>query len=170
MVNCKPFLVVFIALALENATSCNPNRNEIRTGLEGRQMPQMDFYSPEKDVRFRSDLFDNDRSFIVLYFSPTCPYCRRQIAGILRDMNSFSHFNVYLITQAITRELLDFKKKYELKKFANVTILIDDNSDFYSNFKMTGLPFLLIFTKNRILKKAFMGNTDLEAIKAAMSS
>lgn len=61
--------------------------------------------------------------------------------------------------------LKKYYDQYELNKYPNITVGRDYDSYFINYFKVTSVPFMAIYTKDKMLKQVLIGKIRPDIIK-----
>src|SRR6267378_1092268 len=70
----------------------------IKTGLEGKLLPAFNILLMDSATNFNTNNIPYGKPIILLYFSPSCPYCRALTEEIVTDMPSFTNVRFYILT------------------------------------------------------------------------
>jgi len=136
----------------------------IKTGFEGKKLPTFKFLLTDSTSILSTDSIKNGRSFILLYFSPNCPYCRAQIRDILKHDQQLQKTDFYFLTNYTCSEIKPMIEEFQLDKYKNITIAIDPNGDFVKYFFIPNIPYLAIYDKEKKLKQVYVGRTNFNEI------
>ena len=156
-------IIPFIAGLL--FTSCAWFQPGFKSGLEGQKLP--DFLVTREDNRtiFHTDSIYLGKSFILLLYRPDCPFCNGLIQDILNNSNTFSRTPIYLLTSYPDKDINQFVARFHLEKYPNIIPLRDSASVVFSYFKPIGVPYLVFYDKQKVLKSVFPGKTEIGILK-----
>lgn len=73
----------------------------------------------------------------------------------------------YIFTTTAFSEMKTFYNHFKLDKYQNIKTGIDTSAFFQGYFKVTGVPFIAIYGKDKKLKESFSGLTSSELILKA---
>jgi thiol-disulfide isomerase/thioredoxin len=107
------------------------------------------------------------RPIVLFYFSPYCPYCRAQIEEIIHKIDRVKDIQFYVFTSYSFKEMKHFYREYQIDKYPNIQMGIDQSNFFADYFEAPGLPYMAIYGKDKKLRKAFVGNVYSGQIKSA---
>lgn len=156
---------VFIALSVIAASSCNHSMPSVKTGFEGKPMPEFRLLMNDSVTYLNTASIPTGKPVVLLYFSPNCPYCRAEINGILKNIESLKDIRFYFFATWPVKEIKAFSTYYHLDKYPNIEIGQDCKGFFLNHFKVTRVPYTAIFKKDKRLNEVFMGKVEPEQIK-----
>lgn len=158
----KKSIILFCVTVL---LACNARRPAIKTGFEGKPLPAFDLLLNDSTTVMNTGSIPAGKPIVLIYFSPRCPFCRAQMDGIVKDIAELKDIRFYIFTTWPFREMKDFYKHYRLDKYPNISVGVDYNNFFSDRFKITGVPYMAIYRKDKKLNEAFMGNINSQQIK-----
>ncbi|GAA0557865.1 TlpA family protein disulfide reductase [Chitinophaga japonensis] len=132
-------------------------RDPLKTGREGKLLPDFDMLLSDSTTYLHSKNIPGGRPIVFFYFGPHCPYSREQMKEIIEDMEKLQHIRFYLLTDASYAEMKAFCKVYTLDKYPNITVGRDYTGFFKDYFEVAGVPYVAVYGKDRHLREAFMG-------------
>jgi thiol-disulfide isomerase/thioredoxin len=138
------------------------------TGHEGKALPSFKLLKMDSSTYFDTKEIPSGKPYVFFYFSSHCPYSRAQMQDILSNMNKLKNFHFYVFSGYPFKEIKKFYIDYQLKKYSNITIGCDFKNFFSSYFKITSVPFLAIYGKDKKLKVAFARKVFYKSIKDAV--
>lgn len=134
-----------------------------KTGLEGKQLPSFDLILIDSTTMNTNNIKTN-KPFIFLYFSPSCPFSKAQIAEITDNIDDLKSLQFYLITPYPFHQMKETFDEFDLKHYPNITIGCDSADFFGEHFKVKGFPFIAFYNKNKKLDKVLVGKTSSSQI------
>jgi thiol-disulfide isomerase/thioredoxin len=143
---------------------CSNQRPEV-TGLEGKPIPSFNFLLLDSITKFNTNNIPTGKPTVIVYLSPTCPYCRVQTEEIIQDMKDFESIQLYILTNFPIELLRNYYKKYNLEKYQNIIVGYDFGSYFSNYFKIRSVPYIAIYNKDKLLKQVFIGKVESQLIK-----
>ena len=146
-------------------TSCHNQRPKIKTGLEGKPMPQIDLLSIDSTTHFNVNSIKSNRPTILFAFEPWCPYCNAQTKSIIANIKSLKGIDIYFLTNSAYPGFKEFYNKYELQKYPTIKAGIDENYSFAKFFNMSRVPLMAIYDQNKKLKELLTGKNYISTIK-----
>ncbi|MCW3121439.1 MAG: redoxin protein, partial [Flavipsychrobacter sp.] len=97
---------------------------------------------------------------LIVFFSPDCKHCQRQVKELTTGMDSISDIQLYMITPVHSMtELKEFYDKYHLGKYKNIQLVGRDYEFFFGGFYGTKVvPDMVLYDEQKKLIKLFEGN------------
>jgi thiol-disulfide isomerase/thioredoxin len=135
-----------------------------KTGKEGKPMPDFNILLSDNTVLHTRDI-PSDKSVVLFYFSPYCPFCKAVTQNIIEDMDDLNKIRFYFITSYGLSDMEDFIKEHQLTKYTNITVGIDTANFIHKYYNAEGVPYIAIFKKNKILNNSFLGKISTAQIK-----
>jgi len=136
--------------------SCN-ERKPLQTGYEGKPLPSFDLLLNDSITHFNTSNVPAGRPVVLFYFSPACPYCRAEMADIIKGISSMKQIQFYVFTSWPFAAMKYFYQHYQLEKYPNIAVGVDYKLSFQKHFKAYGVPYTAIYDADRKLKHAYMG-------------
>jgi hypothetical protein len=159
----KKILILTLGIYL---VSCHRNdRPPMSTGLEGKPLPSFDVLLNDSSTHLNTADIPKGKSIVVLYLSPQCPYCRSELASILKNLPSMGDTKFYVFTNWPFQQFKALCTYYRLDKYPNVVAGQDYRNAFASQYPLAAVPFTAFYDKNKNLDKAFVGLMPIEQIK-----
>jgi len=152
----KFIIVITIALS---CVGCF-NDDYIKTGLEGHPLPSFDFLLMDSATKFKTDKIPTGNPFVLLYFSPNCPFCKAQIKDIIQNIRNFPNTHFYLLSSFPLGNLKKFRQDYKLDKYSNIIIAQDYQKQFVSYYNPPAIPCMAVYGKNKRLKQVLVGKLE----------
>jgi len=160
----KRTIIVVLSLCL---LSCHWNyRRPIKTGLEGTELPSFNILLSDSTTRINTASIPEGKSIVMLFFSPQCPYCRAEMASIMKNIGTMGGIRFYIFTNFPFEQFKTFAEHYQFDKYANIVAGQDYTNFFMQHFKPSGIPYTAIYTKDKKLNQAFMGLIPADQIKS----
>jgi thiol-disulfide isomerase/thioredoxin len=144
--------------------SCYSKQPEL-TGKEGKPIPSFSLLLPDSTNKFETQNIPTGKPSVLFYFSPYCPYCRAQMEDFIKDINDFKSINIYVFTTFPFGSMKAFYNNYNLSKYSNITCGNDGEKYFKAYYDVPGVPYIAIYGKDRMLRQAFVGKTNVRRIK-----
>lgn len=153
-------LLLAIAIALSNLTQA-----KYRTGkLDISSLPSFDLLSLDSITAIHTQQINPGNPILLVYFSPDCDHCHRQISGILKKIAQLSTVRIYLFTPMPLSDLKVFVSYYRLDKYKNITVGWDNQYMFYKFYKATEFPCTVIYNSKKQLVKLYRSEVEAETI------
>ncbi len=144
--------IVIIALSID-LLSCH-NRNDrpaLPTGLEGKPLPSFDVLLSDSSTRLNTANIPKGKPIVLLYLSPECPYCRAELASILKNMPALRDTRFYIFTNWPFQQFKTFYTHYQLNKYENIVAGQDYANAFSTHYPLQAVPFTAFYDKNKNL-------------------
>ena len=101
---------------------------------------------------------------IIMYFSPECHHCQRQVEDILRHIDDFKKIQLVFATYRSMEEMTTFYERYGLKKYPNILLGRDTKYFIQPFYKVRNLPYLAVYDKKGVLVTTFEGNVTVDKL------
>jgi len=137
-----------------------------KTGLEGKPLPSFKLFLADSTTYFDTKDIPSGKPVVLLYIGPHCPYSKSQIQEIVENIHSLKDIRFYVFTTWSFRELKKFYRISELNKYGNVVAGVDYTNFFADHFGAEGVPYMAIYGKDKLLRKAFIGKINSNQIKS----
>ena len=90
---------------------------------------------------------------IINYFNPNCDHCKYMARCFLKDSLKIKNIQIFMITSADTKDLVNFNNEYKLKLLSNIVFIHDSNYYFQKLLGITTIPSFYIYKNNKLVKK-----------------
>ncbi len=107
---------------------------------------------------------------ILFYLSPHCPYCKAQLTEIIEQIQNLKNINIYVFSTTGLDEMRKIYVQYRLDKYKNIKAGVDHTYFFWKYFKVSGVPYIAIYDKDKKLIEAYLGNISVKHIKKVAES
>ena len=151
--NMKQF-IFFITIAV--LTGCFGTEPQ-KTGKEGKPLPDFSILLTDSTTRLYTASISAGKPFILFYFSPYCPHCRKQTKRIVEDIDMLKDIHFYFISSFPLSAVKSFYKEYQLDKYPNITTGLDSARFVSDYFEIPGVPYMAIYGGSKKLNKTFLG-------------
>jgi thiol-disulfide isomerase/thioredoxin len=138
---------------------------KVKIQLEGRPMPSFELILQDSVTHLHTDSIPEGRPVVLFYFNPDCPYCKAQMKDITTNIAALTNIDFYLLTNYDYNELKSFYKDFNLVNYPNIIAGIDYTNYFNTHFPVSAVPFLVIYDKDKRLKKILVGRHDINIIR-----
>lgn len=101
---------------------------------------------------------------ILMYFSPECHHCQRQMEDMLARMNDLKKVQIILATHRPMEELIAFQTKYKLQDHSNIQAGRDTKYFIQPFYRIKNLPYLALYDKKGKLITTFEGNVSIDRL------
>lgn len=156
--------LILISFIITFLLSCN-GRQVMITGLEGKPLPSFNFLLLDSTTILNSGSIPADKPFVLFYFNPNCPYCRAQTEDLTQSVKSQKDIRYYMFSNYPIRQIKKFSEHYGLNKYNNITTAQVNDTLFDAYYKIPGVPYMAIYSKEKKLKEVMMGIVSPKVIK-----
>ncbi|MDR3714163.1 MAG: thioredoxin fold domain-containing protein [Puia sp.] len=157
---------IILFLALASTVGCRDHKNEIKTGFEGKPLPSFNVLLMDSTTKLNTENIPSGEPVVVFYFNPYCPFCRAQTEEMLGNIKSLKNIRFYLVSNFPFEMIKKYYSDFQLNKYSNITVVQDYDAYFGNYYKAPGVPYIAIYNKEKILKKAFIGQLGSSDIKS----
>ncbi|RXK81750.1 TlpA family protein disulfide reductase [Filimonas effusa] len=163
-------ILAYILLATTIACSNKNGAQIIKTGKEGTDMPTFNMTMTDTITAISIPLSQNQNNSFLMYFSPTCPYCKMETRRIINNIEKLKKTSFIFITEKKhIKNINKFISEFKTKNFSNISIAVDTGRAFIKYFRPMQMPFSAIYDKNKKLQQVYVGamskNSILNACK-----
>jgi thiol-disulfide isomerase/thioredoxin len=160
---------IAILIFLNFGLGCSSHQTDYKTGLEGKLIPSIDLILIDSTTHLNTSSIPHGKPFVVLCYSPHCPYCRAEIDDILDNIKQFRNTTFYMITPYPLSDMQFFYTSKHLSKYPNIIAAQDYKNAFLTYFKASGVPYTAIYNTRKELIEVFPGNSTTSVIKSILS-
>jgi hypothetical protein len=161
----KCVLLLLMIAILSGCYSKNPEK----TGLEGKSMPSFKILLADSSRYVDTKNIPTGRPIVLFYYGPNCPYSRAQIEEMIDNISIMKEIQFLIVTRAPFNQMKSFNAHYQLNRYDNIIAGVDSGSFITDFYKVTGVPFTVIFDKNKKLISAFTGKIYVKQIISAVN-
>jgi len=136
-----------------------------KTGHEGKLIESFNLLLIDSTTKLNTRNISTGKPFVILYYSPRCPYSKAQIAEITDNIDELKDFRFYLITPFPFREMKSISDEFQINKYQNITMCWDSIDFFGNHFDVKAFPYTAFYDKNKLLKKVYIGKISSTQIK-----
>ena len=139
-------------------------------GATQGKLPAFTFSTLETEEKINTDDLRPGVSFVILYFSPDCPFCKEQLHEIIKNNTELGNVPIYFLSPFTNAEIKPYFKGYNLSAYKNIVAGVDNSSSFAKYYKVGTVPCLAFYDKDRNLKDIRIGITGSKIIKSICDS
>ncbi|MBO9203280.1 MULTISPECIES: TlpA family protein disulfide reductase [Niastella] len=151
--------IIFLALLM----GCHGMTPE-KTRHQGKLLPAFKLLLSDS-LSYNTGNIQEGKPSVLFYFRPNCPYSKAQMAEIIDNIDRVKDIQFYIFTSMPFADMIQFSKQYNLNKYKNITVGVDESNYFPHYFEVPGVPTIAIYSKEKKLNALFVGQTPLEQIK-----
>jgi len=126
-------------------------------------------FPPVKLLKPDSTLFDKNElpkknAVMLMLFNPQCSHCQHETEEMIRNIDAFKKIQIIMSTTMDYDSMVAFTKKYELNQYPNIVVGRDIHYFLPSFYKISNLPYLAFYSKNKELISTFEGALPIPQI------
>lgn len=120
---------------------------------------------------FKAQDLPMGKPIIIIYFDPDCDHCKNTTKELLAKSGQFKKASIAMVTFLPVDKVIEFEKKYELKKFKNIYVGTEGNTFFLKNYyRLITMPFIALYTKNGDIVKEYRTDGPLTDLSIQLNS
>lgn len=139
-------------------------------GASREKLPGFDITLLDGSKKIYTDDLKFNEAFVILYFSPECPFCKEQLHEIMKNNSKLNNIPIYFLSPYSAESVKEYFKEYDLNNYKNLTAAIDNSSHFVKYYNIRSIPCLAFYDKYKDLKKIKIGVTETNIIKSVCDS
>ncbi|MBO9201403.1 MULTISPECIES: TlpA family protein disulfide reductase [Niastella] len=163
----KQLITFFIFVTIISCASKDPMKQAMEQALELKPIPSFKILLSDSTNWVSTTDVSTNKSVVMFFFSPHCPYCRAQMDDIMKNMRQLKDIQFYLVTDFPVQDIKEFYSNYKLADYPNIIVGKDTANYGGKYFKIPGVPFTAVFGKDKKPNKFFLGKTNISAIRKA---
>ena len=113
---------------------------------------------------FAKDDLARKKAVMIMLFSPDCEHCQQTTEEIIQHIDAFEKVQIVMSTTLPFENMVEFYKKYGLKRFDNIVVGKDISYLLPTFYNIRNLPFLAFYNKKKELISVFEGAMSIEKI------
>lgn len=160
----KLLFLIFSILTI----SCSNKRNYAKAEMKGSYLPQFKILLADSSFLYSQNVSIN-KTLILFYFSPFCPYCRLMIKDIIRNKQLFVNTQICMITYVDLSTTNNFIKEFKLNQLSNVKVGVDYQNFCSNHFSIKGVPHMIVYDKSKKLIAQLKGNMSAKKLDALIT-
>ncbi len=120
---------------------------------------------------FKAQYLPMGKPIIIIYFDPDCDHCKNTTKELLAKSDQFKKASIAMVTFLPVDKVIEFEKKYELKKFKNIYVGTEGNAFFLKNYyRLITMPYIALYTKNGDIVKEYRTEGSLTDLSVQLNS
>jgi len=112
----------------------------------------------------------HDRPVVLMFFSPTCPYCQEETAEIVQHGKLPQDATILMVSTFARNDLQTYADQYGLGDFQNIRVLRDFGGSLFQQFGVQSVPYTIVYDSSHNYVRAFRGKADVNRLYAAVTS
>lgn len=153
-----------ILIFVSSIISCSDNL-KAKSRFTGKAMPSFDLMMLDSVTRINTNSFPIGKPIVILYISPSCPFCKAQTKEIISELETFSDIKVCIVSGFPLSDLKQFYYECKLKGHPQIVFGYDVNSSFANYYQVASVPYIAIYDKNKVLKQILNKKTSNNLIR-----
>ena len=141
---------------------CNSNTNNHLASIAS--LPMFKIRSIDSSIYIFTSNISSGKPSVFIYFSPDCEHCIQETQAISRSISDLKSANIFMITSDTSVATCQFYKSMRLDTIPNIFVGNDDNYSFYKAFLPSTTPYIVIYNKNKELRKIYKGFAPVSSI------
>jgi thiol-disulfide isomerase/thioredoxin len=146
-------------------SSCFQNHKSLKTGLEGKPIPAFNLLLMDSITKINTQNISTNQPIVFFFVSPYCPYCKSQTEEIVNNLEALSKIRFYIISTFPYKPFKQYFDFFKLGSFTNVTVGRDYESFFPTYFQVTSIPYIAVYSKEKILKRVLIGKVPSNLLR-----
>ena len=136
--------------------------------LKYQTIPSFNIYTVPDSTSFSNKNLKKNKSFIIMFFSPDCDHCQKEIKELKAYKNELKDIQILMASPSSYAAVKEFYKEYALSEMPNIKLGQDVNFTLGSIYQLRTFPSIFIYDNTGKLAKAFVGNIGVPAILDAL--
>jgi thioredoxin-related protein len=158
----KTILVVLLSISV---LSCSDNALIKRPGKDSGTLPALNILLTDTVTKFNTSKLPVGKPTMIFFFGPDCPYCDTLANHFVTHIDSLKDIQMLMLSAAYFHDAKTYEAKYDINKYRDNIILGLDYDAYFNLFQPSGLPLLVLFDKNKKMKRANLGPLSIDSIK-----
>jgi|SRR3989337_1220073 len=104
------------------------------------------------------------KAVMLMLFSPDCEHCKHETEEIIKNIDAFKKVQIIMSTTLPFEKMLDYYRKYDLKRFENIIVGKDLSYLLPVFYDIHNLPFLAFYNKKKELISVFSGALPIDKV------
>lgn len=127
------------------------------------RIPNLALATIDGEVLSLSELTSGQKT-AILFFSPDCEFCKKEIDGIIAERNTLSCIQWVFVTISSYEDLSSFLTKFQLNIIPGAKICIEEYPELHMALGVTSPPSLFIYDTNGKLEHYRRGAVSIKTI------
>lgn len=124
--------------------------------------PPVKLLLPDSVSYFTKESITKKTPVMLMLFNPQCDHCQHETEDLVKNIEKFKDIQIVMATSMPFDSMMNFREKYQLAKYANITVAQDTHFFLPSFFMIKNLPFHAFYDKKKDLITAFEGSMKME--------
>ncbi len=158
-------LLFCIATIDTKAQLLNTTTKQVAPYKQFPTLPPIYLVLPDSTILTKESL--KKQPTLIMYFSPDCDHCLKQMDEMNARMNDFKNIQWILATNQLMEPLIGFIEKYKLANYPNIKAGRDAKFNLPGFYRIKSLPYFALYDKKGNLITTFESNTKVDKLLKA---
>jgi peroxiredoxin len=113
---------------------------------------------------YTSQLLNNNKSTLFLFFDPDCENCREEFEQIKQYRDSLQDCNMVFVSILSRDDVQKFICEMNFQLSENMAFLLDSQAKLFCRMDVRIIPATLIYNRNSVLIKRYSGQVKAETL------
>src|SRR5687768_10747028 len=127
-------------------------------------VPPFKLLLTDSSTYFTKDELAKKKATLLMLFSPDCEHCKHETEEIIKNIDALKKVQIVMSTTLPFDKMLDYYKKYDLKRFDNIIVGKDVSYFLPVFYNIHNLPFLAFYNKKKELISVFSGALPIDKV------
>lgn len=119
---------------------------------------------------FQFSSIPQGKPVVLMFFSPTCPYCQEETAEITTHANLNKEAAIVMVSTFNRQALSQYVDQYKLNDFGNIRVVRDFGGSLFQQYGVQSVPFTIVYDGSHRMVKAFRGKASADKLYTAVTS
>lgn len=165
-----PLIIISVLYLSTDKSFMNKIQSIFKTRSSEEKLPAFKFSLVNEGKEMNTNEIKVPGSFLIIYFSPECPFCKEQLSEIFKDYVDLKNIPIYFLSPYPVSDIKEYFKGYDLQGYKNIIAGSDKSSYFGQFYGVKSIPYLAFYDKDQNLKNTIVGVTDTRRIKTICDS
>jgi thioredoxin-related protein len=160
--------LLLLIVGLTTIMSCTRQSPAQKAESQENLLPEFDILLTDTITKINTAKIPEGKPIVLFFFGPDCPHCEALTKDIIAHIDSLKDIRFFLLSIAGFHEIKAYETHLQLNKYSNITVGQDYSNYLLSYYKAPGVPFLVVYDKNKKLKQTIVGGVGLDSIKTVI--
>ena len=119
---------------------------------------------------FQFSSIPQGKPVVLMFFSPTCPYCQEETAEITTHANLNDEAAIVMVSTFSRQDLNAYIDQYGLNDFGNIRVVRDFGGSLFQEYGVQSVPYTVVYDGSHQMVRAFRGKASADRLYAAVTS
>ena len=131
-------------------------------------LPSFDIQLTDSLTLLHTQNIPAGQPIVVLYFRPDCPHCQAETQRLIRQIGLLKDSRLYFLTGASLVDAKSYAHHFLLDRYPNITVGKDKDHFFLKTFRLSSIPCIAIYNREKRLVKIYHGEVPIDAVIATI--